>query len=107
MSHDAEHYDVYGDDPRIRAGHAPVPIWLKSVYFTLPIWGMITLAMFWNGTWGWLDPSYWSQLQKAANTTYPYINADQLPPPKGANTPQSAKEAQQMLEQNVVSPPAE
>lgn len=99
MSHENEDIEIYGGDPRIRSADAPVDGWLKFVYFTLPIWGVITFALFWNGSWGWLDPGYWSQLQKAANTTYPYINVDELPPAPGANTRQSAQEARDMLEQ--------
>lgn len=102
---DEDHIEIYGDDPRIRSGDAPVDNWLKFFYYTLPVWGIITLAMFWNGSWGWLDPGYWQQLQRAANTTYPYINVDELAPPPGANTPQSAKEAKERLQQNIVSPP--
>ncbi len=100
-----EHIEIYAGDPKIRSGDAPVDAWLKFVYFTLPIWGIITLALYWNGSWGWLDPGYWAQLQKAANTTFPYINVDELPPPSGANTKQSSEEARKMLEQNSVAPP--
>lgn len=99
-----EHIEVYGD-PRIRSGDAPVEGWLKFVYFTLPIWGVITFFLYWNGSWGWLDPGHWGQLQKAANTTFPYINVDTLSPPPGANTQRSAQEAREMLEQNAAKPP--
>ncbi|GAB4226641.1 MAG: hypothetical protein Tsb0021_02830 [Chlamydiales bacterium] len=52
-----------------------VPRWLIWVYVLLPIWGIITLAIYWNGNrGGWLDRGYWEQLQRSANTTYPFIN---------------------------------
>lgn len=50
---------------------APVPKWLLWSYIILPIWGLITLYIFWNGSWGWLDRGYWKELQQAANTTFP------------------------------------
>ncbi len=59
-------------DPRILSADAPVGIWLKILYISLPIWGVITFLIFWNG-----NPSgYWSELQKAANTTYPFKNIE-------------------------------
>lgn len=63
--HDTEFYG----DPGIASNDAQIPKWLKWVYFTLPIWGLITLYLYWNGSHGWLDRGYWHQLQKAANTT--------------------------------------
>jgi hypothetical protein len=36
----------------------------------------VTFFLFWNGSWGWFDPGYWHQLQRAANTTYPFVNED-------------------------------
>lgn len=53
---------------------AKVAGWLKATYILLPIWGLATLYVFWNGSHGWLDRGYWDQLQKAANTTYPFTN---------------------------------
>lgn len=53
---------------------AKVAGWLKATYIILPIWGVITFLIFWNGSHGWLDRGYWDQLQRAANTTYPPIN---------------------------------
>jgi hypothetical protein len=70
--------DDYGD-PRIASGHGKIPWWLWVTYAVLPIWGFIALAMYWNGSWGWLDRGYWQQLQRAANTTYPHINYDSMP----------------------------
>lgn len=63
--HDTEFYG----DPGIASKDAKIPQWLKWVYVTLPIWGLITLYLYWNGSHGWLDRGYWHQLQKAANTT--------------------------------------
>ena len=56
---------------------AKVPTFLLFVYGILPIWGIIALAVLWNGTTGtWMDPGYWRDLQIAANTTYPLRNID-------------------------------
>ncbi len=76
MSNDKEeheHFDSYGDTG-IQSAHGSIPLWLKMCYFLLPIWGVIWLALYWNGSWGWLDRGYWEQLQRAANTTYPVVN---------------------------------
>lgn len=78
MSQDDQHIELYGD-PRIASADAPVPTWLKWLYVILPIWGIITGAMYWNGSWGWADPGHWYELQTAANTTYPFINQNQVP----------------------------
>lgn len=48
------------------------PWWLRASYVLVPIWGLIILALYWNGSWGWLDRGYWHELQEAANTTFPY-----------------------------------
>lgn len=61
----------------ITSDHNRVPTWLKWVYIIMPIWGIIWLFLYWNGLSGWLDRGYWIQLEKAANTTYPYINANE------------------------------
>lgn len=66
-SHEETHLDEYGD-LGITSGHAPIPKWLIWTYWTLPIWGFITLYVFWGGSHGWLDRGYWGQLQKAAKT---------------------------------------
>lgn len=63
-----EETEFYGD-PGISSNNAKIPFWLKLVYFSLPIWGVISLYLYWNGSAGWLDRGYWHQLQKAANTT--------------------------------------
>ncbi len=67
---------MYSGDPTLLQANGPVPNWLKWTYITLPIWGIITFFLYWNGSWGWLDRGYWKQLQQAANTTVPYIDRD-------------------------------
>jgi hypothetical protein len=74
MTDESKHeIDHYGD-PRITSGHAKVPFWLKAVYVVMPIWGVIWLAVAWNGASDILEGGYWQQLQRAANTTYPPRN---------------------------------
>lgn len=65
----------YGD-PNIQSYNAKVPFWLILTYIVLPIWGIISFYLYWNGSYGWLDRGYWHQLQKAAGTTYPFVNED-------------------------------
>jgi hypothetical protein len=48
----------------------PVPTFLKWVYAILPIWGLIWLWFYWDGTQGALDRGSWQELQQAANTTF-------------------------------------
>lgn len=50
------------------------PRWLFWSYILLPIWGLVVLYFFWNGSYGWLDRGSWQELQQAANTRYPYTN---------------------------------
>jgi hypothetical protein len=68
-----EEVDVYAD-PDITSGHAKIDGWLKFFYIVLPIWGVIWLFLYWNGSHGWLDRGYWHQLEKAANTMFPLSN---------------------------------
>lgn len=70
MSENSEETEFYGD-PGIASNNRNVPFWLIVVYMILPIWGVITLYLFWNGSYGWLDRGYWQALQEAANTTFP------------------------------------
>ncbi len=70
-----EEIELYGD-PGIASMDAKVPRWLILTYIILPIWGIFTFAIYWNGSWGWLDRGYWQELQMAANTTRPYKNMD-------------------------------
>ncbi len=74
-----EHLDLYADGSIVSAD-AKIPQWLKWVYIIMPIWGLLWFYLYWNGSEGWLDRGYWGQLQKAANTTTPYVNVDELPP---------------------------
>lgn len=67
---DEEHeLEIYGDEG-IASEDARFPRWLVISYVVLPIWGILTGFYYFNGSHGWLDPSYWQQLQKAALTTY-------------------------------------
>lgn len=63
--------EYYGD-PGIMSRDAEVPKSLIFSYFFWIVWGFITLYLFWNGSWGWLDRGYWQELQRAANTVYPF-----------------------------------
>jgi hypothetical protein len=66
--HDLGEIEDYGD-PRIASYEGKkVPLLLWLTYITLPIWGIITLVYFWNGSFGWFDRGYWHELQIAANT---------------------------------------
>lgn len=67
--------ETYGD-PQIASFDNPIPGWLIATYIIMPIIGFVGFYLYWNGSQGWLDRGYWHQLQKAANTTMPYINAD-------------------------------
>lgn len=70
-----EELEEYGDgESTIESRDAKIPGWLKLIYLTLPIWGIIWLFLYWNGVHGWLDRGYWLQLEKAANTTFPNVN---------------------------------
>lgn len=74
-----EHHEIefYGD-PQIASAHGKVPFWLKLNYVFWPLWGLIWFYYFWNGSYGWLDRGYWQQLQRAANTTFPSENFDDM-----------------------------
>lgn len=63
--------EEYGD-PSIASFDNPVPGWLIFNYIFWPIVGLFVFYFFWNGSYGWLDRGYWQQLQRAANTTYPF-----------------------------------
>lgn len=73
MSHDEHELETYGD-PGITSLDAKVPTFLKWTYITLPIWGIVTFIIYWNGSSGWLDRGYWRQLQNAAKTTFPIVH---------------------------------
>lgn len=70
---DEQEITEYGD-PGIRSGEAKIPKWLIATYILLPLWGIVWWYFFWNGSYGWLDPGHWNELQRAANTTFPIIN---------------------------------
>lgn len=72
MEHDE--LELYPDD--IASKNEKVPKHLKFLYLILPFWGLLWWFFFWNGSYGWLDRGYWFELQKAANTTMPFHNAD-------------------------------
>lgn len=72
--HEDDEIELYGD-PGIASADAKVPKFLLMTYLFLPIWGITTLYVFWNGSvGGWFDPGHWRQLQVAANTTIPQEN---------------------------------
>lgn len=83
-SHDHE-IETYGDTG-IESKDAPVPIWLKFNYVFWILWGFVWLYYFWNGSYGWLDRGYWNELQRAANTVYPFNTLEllekEIPPPE-------------------------
>ncbi len=70
-----EEIEFYADGS-ISSKDAPVPKWILFLVFTMPLWGIVTFFLYWNGSAGWLDRGYWKELQEAANTTYPYYNED-------------------------------
>lgn len=60
--------EEYGD-AYISSYNKKIPTWLKAVYCTLPLWGILWFCLYWNGSHGWLDRGSWGKLQEAANTT--------------------------------------
>lgn len=70
-----EEIEEYGEES-INSYDRPVPRWLLITYIILPIWGVFCFYYYWNGSEGWLDRGYWNQLQRAANTTFPYTDTD-------------------------------
>jgi hypothetical protein len=81
MTPEEDHIEEYGD-AQIASKDAPIPRWLKISYILLPIWGIICLYVFFNGSHGWLDRGYWNQLQRAALTTYPTETIETLASPE-------------------------
>lgn len=67
--------EIYGDSG-IVSHNNPVPNWLLLTYLALPIWGIVILYIFFNGSIGVFDRGYWGPLQQAANTTFPLHNAN-------------------------------
>jgi hypothetical protein len=82
---DKQDEPLYEED-RIPSGHAKVPKFLIAVYIILPIWGLLSMYYYWNGSTGWLDRGYWKQLQIAANTTFPIENQNMPENNSGTNT---------------------
>lgn len=80
-SDDTEELDLYADGS-ITSSHGKIPLWLWCFYLLMPLWGIVWLYIYWNGSHGWLDNGYWQQLQRAANTTEPYINVNLIEQPK-------------------------
>lgn len=76
-SHFPGEIELYGD-PGIATYDAKVSKFLLTTYIVLPIWGVICLYYFWNGSIGWFDRGYWHELQIAANTTFPIENQNML-----------------------------
>lgn len=50
--------------------------WLVLSHTIWIIVGIIGFVLYWNGSHGFLDRGYWQKLQQAANTTYPFSNAN-------------------------------
>lgn len=77
--------EYYGDQG-IESKDAPVPMWLKVNYIVWILFGFVWFYYFWNGSYGWLDRGYWNELQRAANTVYPFNTQELLdkeqPPPE-------------------------
>jgi hypothetical protein len=67
--------ELYGD-PGIASKNAKIPTWLICSNWFWVIVGFVGLFLYWNGSYGWLDRGYWSQLQRAANTAYPYTTME-------------------------------
>lgn len=63
----------------IASADAPVAMWLKVSYVVWIVVGIVGFALYWNGSWGWLDRGYWEELQRAADTTYPFRQIEPTP----------------------------
>ncbi|MCB1111587.1 MAG: hypothetical protein H7A37_04050 [Chlamydiales bacterium] len=80
MTTNDDELDIYADGA-VTSKDAKVPHWLKWIYILCPIWGVIWLVLFWNGsTDNWFDRGHWGALQKAASTVYPYNEPDRPTP---------------------------
>lgn len=76
-----EEIEYFGDN-RVASYNKKVPKFLIWTYILMPLWGILTLYYFWNGSIGWMDRGSWHELQIAANTTFPIKNQNMLPDPK-------------------------
>ena len=74
---DDDQLDSYSDGS-IASAHGKIPRWLWFFYILMPLWGLVWLYIYWNGSVGWLDNGSWQLLQRAANTTEPYINVNSV-----------------------------
>jgi hypothetical protein len=64
-----DEFDSYSGGEIIEYKSSKTPLFLKITYSLLPIWGLITFYLFWDGTFGWLDRGAWQGLQQLSNTT--------------------------------------
>ncbi len=84
MSESDDDIEYYGDT-QIASKDAEVPRWLIWIFAAVFVWGIVWLYLFWGGATGWIDRGYWYELEQAANTTFPYRDADYTektaPPP--------------------------
>ena len=71
-----EHKIEYYADPDIASYHKKVPTFLILTYIILPIWGIATCIIYFNGSSGWFDRGHWHQLQVVANTTMPFHDSN-------------------------------
>lgn len=71
------HAEFYGDSG-VASKNEKMPRWLKYSNWFFVFFGIVWLFFFWNGSYGWLDRGYWSELQRAANTTYPFTTTEIL-----------------------------
>jgi hypothetical protein len=60
----------FAKDEVEKYGEAGIPTFLYFVYAILPFWGILWFYFFWNGSVGWLDRGYWSELEGAARTKF-------------------------------------
>lgn len=81
-----EEFDFY-EGGSISSAHGGIPKWLWFFYIAMPLWGLVWFYLYWNGSSGWLDNGYWQQLQRAANTTSPYVNVEAHSTPEEAEAP--------------------
>lgn len=80
MTEEESEAAIYGDNEVKSYEHKPVPLWLKVTYVVTIVYAIVTLYLYWGGSWGWLDRGYWYELQKAAKTTFP-LEKSEAPDP--------------------------
>lgn len=73
MDEEPKYEMLVDEEPGIASADNPIPRWLIATYIVMPLLGLLIFVLYWNGSWGWLDRGYWSELQQAANTTFPEI----------------------------------